>query len=259
MIEAARAAGEEGFFIQQDAGASIIFNHAEGRPGSDPRVREAMMLALDEEVINDRAYQGSLSVSKALIQPGSRFYSDDIEEAPTDADRARELVEEARADGFDGRVELVCSDAAPAPETALAGEAMLEAVGFDVEVATLPTAEQIGQVFQGDYDGACWGFNASPTTAQVNFLVNLHSESPSNRIGYGSPQMDAALDDVLAASTEDELQEAFAEMNRIFHDDAVSLNYGAPEEGIIWKSEIKGIEPGAGGSVFLFDKAYIEN
>jgi peptide/nickel transport system substrate-binding protein len=259
VIANAKDNDEENFFVPQDAGAAIIFNHAEGRPAADPKVREAMALAIDENTINDRAYSGQLSVSKSLIQPGSRFHSDAVESMETDADRARAALEEAKAGGFDGTIELVCADAPPAPETALTVEGMLEAVGFQVEVRTLPTAEQIGEIIQGNYDAACWGFNADAATGITTLVRNFSSESATNRMKYANPDMDAALEALTAAeSGSDEQLEAAAEINNIVNRDFVTVNYGAPEEGIVWNPKIKGIVPQA-ATIFLFDKAYIDD
>lgn len=256
-IAEARDAGDESFFVQQDAGAMVILNHAAGRPGEDPRVREAAILALDDELVNERAYQGELATSKTLIQPGSRFFSDDVEALPTNPERAAELVEEAKADGWDGSIEILCADNPPASDVALATQGLWEAAGMEVEVRTLAQSDQIGEVVEGNFDAACWGFNADAATGITTFLRNLDSVSSSNRMGYVSEEMDAALLDILAADTEAAQLEAFAEMNRIFNEDHVAVNYGAPEEGIVWSGDVRGIVPTV-ATIFLLDKASIE-
>jgi peptide/nickel transport system substrate-binding protein len=256
-IAEAGDAGHESFFVQQDAGAMVILNHAEGRPGEDARVREAAILALDDELVNERAYQGELATSKTLIQPGSRFFSDDVEALPTDPERAAELVEEAKADGWDGTIEILCADNPPASDVALAAQGLWEAAGMDVEVRTLAQSDQIGEVVEGNFDAACWGFNADAATGITTFLRNLDSASSSNRMSYASEEMDAALLDILAADTEDAQLEAFAEMNRLFNEDHVAVNYGAPEEGIVWSADVRGLVPTV-ATIFLLDKASIE-
>jgi peptide/nickel transport system substrate-binding protein len=257
VINEARQAGDDGFFVPQDAGALVIFNQAEGRPGADPRVREAAALAFDVEVVNQRAYQGQFETGKAFVLEGSRFFSDEIEEMPTDPDRAAELVEEAKADGWDGSIEIFCADNPPASEVAIAVQGLWEAVGMDVEVRTIGQSDQIGEVVQGNFDAACWGFNSGPATGITSYLRNLDSESVSNRMSYASEEMDAALIDLLAASGDEELQAAVAEVNRINNEDSVAVSYGTPEEGIVWKPDVKGLVPTA-ATIFLLDKAYIE-
>ncbi|MDW3217834.1 MAG: ABC transporter substrate-binding protein [Acidimicrobiales bacterium] len=255
-ISLARANGEEEFFAKQDGGSVLIINQREDRPGNDPRVREAIILAIDTAVVSDRAYAGDLTEGKSLIIEGSRFYSDAIVEAETDAARASELLAEAMADGYDGTLEVLCSTTPPAPDTALAVEALLEGAGFDVTVETIGQGDQIGAVVQGNYDTACWGFNAGPATATTTFGRNLRSDSASNRMGYASAEMDAALDAILGAESGQAQLDAFAEMNRIFVEDHVAAGLGSIDEGIVFAPEVDGIVPTV-ATIFLFHDAVI--
>jgi peptide/nickel transport system substrate-binding protein len=258
VITTAIDAGAENFFIEQQAGGGFVINHREGRPGADIKVREAIGLAVDIDVINDRAFNGDMSVYKALVAPDSRLYSDAVEEMATDLEAARTALDEAKANGYDGQIDVLCANAPPAPETSLALEALLESVGFDVNVTNIPTSDQIGQVIAGDYDVACWGMNAGPETGMTSFNRNLRSDSPSNRQGYGNPAMDDALDALFAAPDDEARQEAMAEINSIYNEDWVGVIYGAPREGIIWADNIKGILP-SNATTFLFGNAYISD
>lgn len=255
-IDAARQSDEESFFVGQNSGEALMINHAEGRPGEDLRVREAIMLAVDPEVINERAFEGLLTTSKSIVGPDSRFYSDSIEPYPTDPDEAANRLDEAMADGYDGQIELLCTNSpAQRPDTALAVSSQLEAAGFDVEVTSIAQGDQIGQVAQGDFDLACWGVNAGPDTAITSFNRFLASDSATNRMAYANDDMDAALLDLFAAAGEEELQEAMAEVNEIFHRDAATLSYGHIEEGLVWDSAVEGIVP-TGATMFMFHDAY---
>ncbi len=256
VIAAAIDSGAANFFIEQQAGGGFAVNHRAGRPGADVKVREAIGKAVDINVVNNRAFGGEMNVFKALVSPDSRFYSDAIKEMATDIAGARAALEEAKAAGYDGQIDVLCANAPPAPETALTLEALLEAAGFVVNVTTIPTADQIGQVIKGDYDIACWGMNAGPETGMTSFSRNLSSTSPSNRVGYANPAMDAAIADLFAAPDESARQQAMAEINKIYNEDWVGVIYGAPQEGIIWADDVQGILPG-NATTFLFGNAYI--
>lgn len=256
VIEQTRQNGDESIWIQQDSGATLLLNHAEGRPTANQRVREAIWLAIDDEVINERAYQGALMGGKSLIQEGSRFHSDAIETVPTDPDRARQLLDEAKAEGYDGTLTVLCASDTAAGEVALAAEGLLTAVGFDVNVETIPTSEQIGQVVQGDYDVACWGAGMGPETGITAAIRSYQSESASNRQSYASEEMDAALDELLAAEGDEELQAAMAEINRVYVDEAVTATFGAVEEGIVWQPYVEGIVPTT-STIMLFHDARV--
>jgi peptide/nickel transport system substrate-binding protein len=256
-IDAARQESDDNFFVLQDSGETLMINHAEGRPGEDLRVREAIMLAIDENVINDRAFQGLLDVRKALVSSESRFDSDAIEEYPTDPERAQELLDEAVADGYDGSIELLCTTSpAQRPDTALAVSSQLEAIGFNVDVVTLDQSDQIGQVVQSDFDVACWGFNSGPDTGITTFNRTLASDSATNRMLYADDDMDEALLDLFAAASDDELTDAMGDVNDIFHRDAGTLAYGHIEEGVVWAPNVQGIVP-TGATMFMFHDAYL--
>lgn len=253
-----RESGDDNFFVIQDSGEVIMINHAEDRPGHDQRVREAIMLAVDPQVINERAFEGQLDARKALVSENSRFNSDAIEELPTDPDRAQELVDEAKADGFDGSVELLCTTSpAQRPDTGLAVEAMLEAVGFDVTVTSIEQGDQIAQVVTGDFDLACWGFNAGPDTGITTFNRTLASDSSTNRMSYGNDDMDDALVELFGAVGDDEVRAAMGTINEIYNRDAGTLSFGHIEEGAVWKEHVKGIVP-TGATIFLFHDAYLD-
>ena len=78
-------------------------------------MREAISLAVDETILNDRGYQGRLDARKSYIGENSRYFSDAVEAIPTDAARAATLVEEAKADGSDGTIQFEVQARRPAP------------------------------------------------------------------------------------------------------------------------------------------------
>ena len=261
VITNALDSGAKSFMVPQQAGAGFIINHREGHPGADLDVREAIGEAIDIDVVNQRAYGGNMDVYKALEGPNGVLYSDAITPMDTSVDKAKAALARAKAKGFNGEVNLVCANASPAPETALAAQALLESVGFTVKNTSLPTAEQIGLVIKGDYDVSCWGMNAGPATGLTAFNRNFRSassENKSNRMGYDSPEMDAALDKLFAAPDVDARKKAMGEVNDIVNKDYVAVIYGSPREGIVMAPNVKGIIPTA-ATEFLFANAYISN
>lgn len=259
VIDQIREAGDDAFWIQQDSGTTFMINHAKGRPGNDLRVRQAIWLALDENALSERVFQGMLKTGKSLFQEGSRFYSDAIETMDTDPEQAKQLLDEAKADGYDGELELLCPTSPPSPDVALTAEGLLEAIGFDVTTKILPITEQIARVsIEWDYDATCWGLGIGPETGITAVMRGMRGGSEGNRQSYANPDMDAAIDAAMAAETPEDLQAAMADVNNIFVDDAVSASYGAVEEGIVWQPNVHGIIPTT-SSIMLFHDAYIDD
>jgi peptide/nickel transport system substrate-binding protein len=253
VVADAREAGENEIMVFQDAGNMIMFNHREGRPAADPLVREAMVNAFDEQAINERIFQGDAQVMRSLVHPDSPLSSDAVEQAPHDTARAGEALQEAIAGGFDGTVDVLCTDRPPGPDLCLTIEAMLEAVGFQVNTEILPQNDQIGRVSQGDYDVTQFGFNVSSSTGFAQLFINLPSTSPRNRMGYANPEIDAAVAAVGAAASEEERLAAMAEVNNIFVADNASFSFNAVEEGIVYTDGIEGIDEHVATS-FFFDQ-----
>lgn len=253
----ARAAndGVEGFFFKQDGGAMLNFNHREGRITADPRVREAIMLAIDPEVINDRAYQGALETSKAYFGENSVYFSSDMKPFPTDTARAAQLVEEVKAEGWDGSLNFVSANPPPGSEAALAVEAMLGAVGITLVVELLPTGEQIGRLGRGEFDIITNGWNSGPDTSVLSLVRNASSTSLTNRMGYLSTDMDALISEALATPPS-ELKPVMAKINDQLHADFAAVTYAVTSEGLVWQPNIKGIIPTM-SSIFLFHGAYL--
>lgn len=247
--------GAEGFFFAQDGGAMINFNHREGRATADPRVREAISLALDPAVINDRAFQGSLETTKAYFGPNSPYFSDALEELPVDTTRAAELIAEVKAEGWDGAINLVGGSTGTGPDTVLAIQGMMEAIGITVTAEQLPTTDSIGRLREGTFDVILNGFNSGPGTAVLSLVRNLSSTSPTNRMGYVSPAMDALLDDALGTPFA-ELPSVMAEINNQINADFAAQSYGVTDEGAVWQDNVTGIVPTV-SSIFLFHGASI--
>jgi peptide/nickel transport system substrate-binding protein len=250
-IAQAEADGAKMSMDYQDAGGIFYFNHRAESPTSDATLREAISLAIDVDVLNDRAHDGDMRVAKSVVVPGSPYYTDAVLEGATDAARAAELVAES---GFSGTLRLLCGNRGPAVEIGLATEAMLEAVGLDVEINAQGTSAAIAEMIAGNYDLNCGGWNAGGATAISSYVRNLQSTSPSNRMGYESAEMDSLLSAALSADKAD-IPAALAAINNLIVTEWVSVPYGALPEGIVIADNLEGVKQTT-STIFLFDDAY---
>lgn len=62
---------------------------------SDPRVRQAISLALDRQAIVDEAFLGAATASSSAVAPGSWAYSEEYDVSESNVGKARGLLEEA--------------------------------------------------------------------------------------------------------------------------------------------------------------------
>jgi peptide/nickel transport system substrate-binding protein len=225
-------------------------------PGKDPKIREAIQLAVDPAVVNERANDGEAIM--AMFDP-SFPWDPGVDLPEPNADRARMLVQEAKAAGWDGKIRLTCATDSSARDVGLAVETMLRAVGFDVQPkANLDTRAVVSDVIiKRDYDIACWGLTVSPDDgAQAQLDSLLRSTSPSNRTGFKDPEMDAVLDDLKVATTDDERTDAYRQIAELWIEGVPAVNLGALPERIAWNDNVHGLRSISSGAV-VFDEAWI--
>ncbi len=148
-------AGYPGSFSILNSGGAELVNNREGRPGADVRVRRAIALAIDPELVGQRGDNGLGLPGKAMFNDLSRWATD-VEGVPFDPDAARKLLDEAKADGYDGKLNYIVLQEPSEQAIGLAVQSLLQAVGFTVNIINANNAGDIvKQVYvQRDYDMA---------------------------------------------------------------------------------------------------------
>ncbi|WP_067438042.1 ABC transporter substrate-binding protein [Nocardioides jensenii] len=236
---------------------NLWINTREGRPGEDPRVRKAIALAFDPEIYLQRTANGAGNPSKLLLGPDS-VWSPGVDPMPTDPDAAKKLVEEAKADGFDGKVSVIARTEQTSQAGAVAIQAMLEAVGFEVTLDLVQNIADQTQKIQIDQD-----FDIATSSTALhdqNIFGRLSSAlgkgSPSNVTGYDSPEMESLLKELQAKETPTEAKEVLTKIEALWAEDSpgVAVNSGAMVN--IWQDDVHGIQ-GNGEASLLFDDAWI--
>ena len=249
-------------FLQNAGGVVFINNGVRGStpPTTDVRLREAIALAIDVDVLNERANEGLGAANSALMHPNSVYYDAALfPEIEQDLDRARDLVQEVKDEtGWDGSIRLACHNAPSRIDWAIAAVALLEAAGFEVDLDNDGTILDLITIVlrNADFDLACWGFNISDETPFFPVL-QFRSDASNNRIGYADPNMDTAIDKLQVATNSAEIQASLAEIWEIWQQSWPSAIYETVQEQIIWKPEVKGITA-TQVSALLFHDAYID-
>lgn len=205
-------------------------------------------------MLDERANRGTGLPTSALISDKSLLHSGAA--GPVhDPEQARRLVAEVVAEGgWDGSIRLSCQDTPTAAARAQAIEAMLETVGFTVDV-TLSATVIADVTVHANYDLACWGLNINDASAWAA-LDQYRSDSARNITGYGDPRMDAALAELRVASGVEAQAEVLAEIQEIWNETAPSFVYETIEELIAWRPEVRGLTFNL-ETVVYFDDAYL--
>lgn len=252
----AREAGFPGYMAMTSLGNMLMVNQAEGRPGEDLRVRQAMAHAIDAEAVYQRAFDGAGLPSKSLFAEESRWYAADVEPLAYDPEKARALLDEAKADGFDGKVELL-GGADPNTRTeAMTLQAMLEAVGFDVEVELLRSiADRTSRMFvERDYDISIGALSVSEEDPYQRLYSSFSSQAPTNALGYADAEMDALLGELQSVAG-DARADVIAKIEQRFQDTVPALPLGPSMTFSPWQDSVHGVVP-INEQMLLFGQAW---
>jgi peptide/nickel transport system substrate-binding protein len=244
LAQKARDAGYSGYLTVQNLGNVVMLNSAEGRPAADPRVREAIALAVDPAVLNQRVYDGVDLGSKSLFSELSMWNSADVEAVPHDVERARALVDEAKADGFDGKISYLGNSSPGGRDLALTIQALLKNAGLEVQTELLQsTADIIQRVFvKRDYDLSQSGLSVSEEDPFQRLYTSFHSTSAANALGYGNPEMDALITE-LQGTEGDARQDVLTRIEKLFQSDLPTLALSPVTPFVPWREDVHGVEP----------------
>ncbi|WP_137723529.1 ABC transporter substrate-binding protein [Prescottella subtropica] len=242
------------FSILNSGGAELV-NNREGRPGADVRVRKAIALAIDPELVGQRGDDGLGLPGKAMFSELSRWATD-VEGVPYDPDAARKLLGEAKADGYDGVLNYIVLQEPTESAIGLAVQSLLQAVGFTVNITNANNpGDIIKQVYvQHDYDMAHAGIGLYEAIPYLGLQTVVSDSSTSNFAGYSDPRMDALLDKLQAAAGDDAIRGVLAEIQELWNETVPSVPVSSVMIYVAWQPNVRGVVPTATG-IMLLDKA----
>jgi peptide/nickel transport system substrate-binding protein len=271
FVAEARDAGFPGLEAAQSAGNTITMNNgvrvacSGGQPAtvcagqpdgtmvatrtatSDKRVRQAVAAAINLDTLNQRVYQGKADLDTALLAESSRW-SSGIAGPRYDLDRAKRLVNEAKADGWDGTIRVSCHNGLP--EWGVAVQTMLELAGFRVvRDDNKPVAENIAAVVtRKDFDIACFG-------------ISILDEEPFQALsrefsftGYANAEVQAAIRAGGTSADDADKQRALDTIARAYTEDVPFLSLSPAVQYVALARNVQGATQSV-NSIIFFDKA----
>jgi peptide/nickel transport system substrate-binding protein len=256
-VEQARKDGDEGYMYVVGAGAQFTINTRDGRPGEDVRVRQAIAHAFNNEAYLERATQGAGIPSKSIFADTSAW-SSGVETPAYDVDAAKKLLDEAKADGYDGKLSYLASADPAAQQAAVQVEAQLEAVGFDVTVDAVGNiADMTTRIYvDHDFDLAQGATSIGDEDPYGAISEWLDSKAPTNASGYVSEKMDGLLRD-FAAVADDPAKglDTMKAIEELFQKDVPAVIINPAGNFIVMQKGVHGIKPNT-QTILLFDDAW---
>ncbi len=249
----ADAKGEyPGFYEPLNVNDVLQINNREGHPGADPNLRKAIALAMDPEVINQRALKGDGHPTTKIFAEWSKWHND-VPAFEQDTAQAKQLVDAAKANGFDGKLSYVSVNDPTSQATATATQALLGAVGIDVDVEYAATVtDMVKRLYvDHDFDLGHGSYSISDAVPYMRLSASLRSNSSNNILGYDSPEMDKLLDTAQHATTEDAEKAALKAIEQKIHEDVPYVNLGWGANFVAWNPDVYGATPSNDGIMLL--------
>lgn len=203
-------------------------------PFDDVRVRQAMMMALDRNVIVQGAESGFGTPIGSHFSPASPFYVDLTSEYGYDPEAAKALLAEAGyANGFEFTMKV--PNRGYATRSAEIMQALFAQIGViaKLESSDFP-ATWIQDVFKDtNYEMTIIG-HAEPLD------IGIYARHPYY-FNYNNPEFDAVMEEIASATTKDAQASGFKKAQEIIaHDVPALFMYSAPKLGV-WNAKLSGI------------------
>jgi peptide/nickel transport system substrate-binding protein len=215
--------------IVEDAGESeedFLIVNTQDPAVKDPRVREAMALALDRDTYNATVNAGIVEDADGPFKPSSKWYAE-TDYPDFDLDAAKQLVDEYTADT--GRPPTFSLGTTPTPSNDLASQLlqqMFQAAGMVVEIKKTSQNSFVSDAVLGNYQvniwrqfgavdpdsDAYWWYSANAgDSAQGGLTLNIARNK--------NPQIDAGLDQGRQSADEATRQAGYAAVQQGFAED----------------------------------------
>lgn len=176
----------------------ITINVGKGEPskgplGQDPRVRQALNLAIDREAINQVVYNGEYVPGNQWVSPENPYYQQKFPVPKRDIAKAKQLIQQA-----DVKTPITVDFMVPNnPETRQAAEviqAMTAEAGFDIKIRVTEFATSLKEAEEGRYQAYMLNWSGRPDP-DGNVYIFHKTGAPQNYGGYSNPKADALLEE----------------------------------------------------------------
>jgi oligopeptide transport system substrate-binding protein len=202
-----------------------VFN-VKRKPFDDPRVRHALSLAVDRDIITGKVLKTGELPAYAVVPPKTGKYGEPYVpdwSRTSFAERqakARELLKEA---GFGPdhplKFELSYNTSEDHKRIAVAAQAMLKAVGVQADLVNREVKVHYDRLNQNDFEVARAAWVADYNDPQ-DFLYLLQTSTKVQNYGrYSNPRFDQLMDQQAASRDQDERMRLMHEAEKIAVDD----------------------------------------
>jgi peptide/nickel transport system substrate-binding protein len=220
----------------------MIYLNASKPPFDNKLVRQALAWCVNREEIVKVAFFGQAEEATEAVYSGNPYYTgiNAYADGP-DYDKAKALLTEAGMDGlefqFDGQPQVPTQI-----KTAQVLQQQFQRAGINMTIQNYESGEWITRLFAKEYQATVSYWSATLDPAHF-YLTNLLSTSGWNSTGYGTPEMDAALQ-AFAQETDTEARKAAGQQVVTMVQDEVPMIFLDNQLQQYWvRANVFGMEP----------------
>jgi peptide/nickel transport system substrate-binding protein len=196
------------------------------KPGSDLRVRQAILAGTDRQAIVDLVAPGVAAAGNGtLVGPAYKDYYLDTS-VPYDPAKAKQLLADAGyASGLN--IKLVAQNTDPVPAVATAWQAQMKKIGVNVSIQQVPVDVYYADKgtdnwYQAAFSVVDYGTRAVPNTY---FQLALTSTAPWNYSRWKDPQFDTISQQISATLDTAKRAELYKQAQQILQDQVPMMNF----------------------------------
>ena len=196
-----RLKGIEGAQVKYKAG--VIWEHLAFNLDKVPdlKVRQAIAYGVDRAQVVDELLKGQVNTLQSWLVPDQDpYYSPAWEKYTYDPDRAKQLVEEAKAEGADTSIVFSTTSDNRLRETLQeVVQQQLKKVGIDIQIKNTSATTFFGQwTVEGNFEMGEWAWLATPDPSQTILFANDQIPGGNNVSGqnyyrYDNPEVTRLL------------------------------------------------------------------
>lgn len=227
-------------------------------PFNNPKVRQAVSLALDLPSIVKAVYQGTGSVGRGPVPESLDAFNPEIQPVEQDVEKAKALLAEAGfPDGFS--CAILTSDHQQRIDFAEIAQNQLGAIGINCEVKIMEWGAYLDAIFAGEHEMTILGYSygSDPGVGLTNLFESSNWGDNGNIAWYKNDRVDELLE---LQKTEMDAKKRFdmlAEVQELIYKDApwVFIWQGENLNGVA--KDLKGFK-NIGDSMYRFQDMYFE-
>jgi peptide/nickel transport system substrate-binding protein len=223
----------------------LVMRTADG-PFADPRVREALRLAVDREAMVKQVLSGYGTVANDVLGTGDPAYAKDLPQRTRDLTKAKALLKEAKFDTSKTYELYTTEDISGLAESATLFAIQVREAGVKIKVVKQESATFWDKTWlKGDLYTTYWGTNDSVVFFASKTMV---SDSGTNEAGWKDKDFDTAYEKAIGTAAPAERTALLKELQKIEYDASGYLLWGMADGIDLAGAKVRGLPtlPGYG-------------